>query len=262
MSLDLHHSGVKLGSKLLNSALVASVNLLLAISAFLSFTFPRFSAWGFGLIPLTFLILIITGLLVLRDLWKAGTRLRAVFAVLLCLPVLMLYGILTVWEGPLYVEARAATPLKFRIQGPAGFHGLEIYGPDHQQAEWTSDDIGLVWRLVWADSQRFPPVKVEFPYGAPPVGFVGPTSPPPLDPNLTYTLRVQPSMGMPEYFSLHGAQITKYTPDPKACWGVLPVSNRTPATVRVDCVTGKPLPMSQRALDRLKGYQERGIPSF
>jgi hypothetical protein len=263
-----HDSCVKLGSKLENSALVASVNLLLAIAAFLSFIFPRFSGWGLGLIPITVLILMIAGLLILRDLWKTGTRLRAVFAVLLCLPVVMLYMILAVWEGPLYVVAEVTAPLRLRIQGPAGVHGLEIYGPDHQQAEWTDDDVGLVWRFEWSDSRRFPPMKVDFSYGQPPAGFdqkivpPGSMSPPPLDPNLTYTLLVQPGMGMPEYFSLHGGQITRSKPDPKICWGGLTVPDRAPAIVRVDCVTRKSLPMPQRALDRLKAYQERRIPFY
>ena len=273
MSLDyrampVHHLSMKVAPKLENSACVASVNLLLALTSFLCFTFPRFSDWGRRLIPVTFLILTVTAILLLRDIWRSGTRIRALFAFLLSLPVLAFYGILMVWEGPLYVAVEPGTPVRFRIQGPSGFHGLEIYGPDHRLAEWTDDDIGFVWGFAWTRPHSFPPMELAFFYAELPVGFaqktvpLGSMSPPPLDPTVTYTLCVQPGMGMPEYYSLHGAQIGEYKADPSVCWGTITVEGRSPATVRVDCVTRKPLPMSQRATDRLKAYQERKLPYF
>jgi hypothetical protein len=273
MLLDLtensfHYCFVKLGSKFTNSALVASVNLFLAVVVFLSFMFPRFANWGFGLVPVTVTLLVIAGCFFVRDLWKAGTRLRAVFALLLSLPVVALYMMLAVWEGPLYVSVTAAMPPRFCVQGPSGLQGLEIYGPDRQRAEWIGDDIGLIWGFEWTNAKRFPPKQVEFSYGQTPAGFgqeaaLGehPT-PSLLDPNLTYMLSVSPGMGMPENFLLVGTQLTPYKPDPKVCWGQLLVLNRPAATVRVDCITRKPLPMSQRANDRLKAYQEGRIPFF
>jgi hypothetical protein len=273
MSLDVaqnsfHYRFVKLGFKLANSALVASVTLLLAVVTFLSFMFPRFANWGFKLVPVTVPLLVITGCLLVRDLGKVGTRLRAILAFLLCLPVLALYMILSVWEGPLYVSVTTATPLRFRVQGPSGLQGLEIYGPDHQRAEWIGDDLGLVWSFEWTNADRFPPMQVDFSYGQAPVGFGQETAvvkrptPPPLDPNLTYVLLVKPAMGMLEYFSLLSAKIAQDNPNPNVCWGQLPILDRPPATVRIDCITRKPLSMSQRAKDRLKAYQERKIPFF
>lgn len=266
--VPVHHLAMKVPSNLANSALVASVNLLLALTSFLCFIFPRFSDSGRRLIPVTFLILIVTAILFLRDVWRSGTRIRAILAFLLSLPVFAFYGILMVWEGPLYVAVKPGTPIRFHIQGPSGFHGLEIYGPDHRLAEWTGDDIGFVWGFAWSKAHSFPPMELEFSYAELPLGFAqkavppGPASPPPLDPAVTYTLCVQPGMGMPEYYSLHGAQIGEYRADPSVCWGALAVKGRSPATVRVDCVTRRPLPMSQRAIDRLKAYQERKLPYF
>jgi hypothetical protein len=262
------HLPMKVVSKLKNLAFVASVNLILAITSFLCFVFPRFSPWGRRLIPVTFIILILTGILFLRDVWRSGSRTRALLALGLCLPVLALYGILMVWEGPLYVGVKPGTPMRFQVRGPSGFFGLEIYGPDHHLVEWTSDDIGFVWGLAWNKSPAFPPMDSEFSYGELPAGFaqktseLGPASLPVLDATATYTLVVQPAMGMPEYYSLHDGLIGKYEADPSVCWGALAVDGRTPATVRVDCVTHKPLPMSQRARDRLQAYQEHRLPYF
>lgn len=266
--MPVHHLTMKLPPKLGNSALVAFANLFLAFIAFLSFMFPRFSLWGRSLVPVTFLVLIVTAILLLRDVWRSGTRMRALFALLLCLPVLAFYGILAVWEGPLYVRVKPGTPLRFDVRGPSGFHGLEIYGPNHHLAEWTSDDIGFVWGFVWNRQPAFPPMDSEFSYGELPVGFaqkivpLGPVSPPVLDPTATYTLVIDPAMGMPEYYSLQGAQVGEYKADLSVCWGSLPVVGRTPATVRVDCVTRKPLPMSPRATDRLKAYQDHKLPYY
>lgn len=182
--------------------------------------------------------------------------------------MLLFYALLSVWEGPLYVEARAEAPIRFRVQGPAGFHAFEVFGPDRRLAEWTSDDIGLLWDFTCKDPRRFPPMKLDFSYGNVPTGFqqktfqAGAVAAPLLDPNVTYLLRVQPAMGMPETYSLRGSQIAEFEVDPTMCWGSLPVDGQLPAIVRVDCTTRKALPMSARGVDRLKAYQERRLPFF
>jgi hypothetical protein len=156
----------------------------------------------------------------------------------------------------------------FQLRGAAGVHGFEIYGPDRRLAEWTGDDIGFLWGFAWDEPSKFPPVNLEFSYGIVPPGFQGRMSSLgvhdalPLDSNLVYTLHVQPAEGMPEYYSLHGSQIAPYKPDPTICWGSMPVEGRPSATVRVDCNTQKPLPMTPRAMERLKAYGEQKLPFF
>jgi hypothetical protein len=67
-------------------------------------------------------------------------------------------------------------------------------------------------------------------------------------------------MGGPQYVSLRGGSLAEYKPNPEVCWGDIKVPERTePATVRVDCKTQKPLPMSERAKERLKAYREKRI---
>lgn len=85
---------------------------------------------------------------------------------------------------------------------------------------------------------------------------------PPLDPNVTYTVVVQPAMGMPEYFTLRDRSLTKAEDEyvTSVCWGPLSVPGRSdPAYVRVDCETKKPLGMSERGQARLKAYQEKRL---
>ena len=250
-----------------NSATVASINLLLGLAAFLCLLFPRFTDWGLKIISVTFFAVILTAILFLRDLWNSGSRLRALAGLLLSLPMLLLYGLLAVWEGPLYVTTKGEAPIMFRVQGAAGFHGFEIYGPDTRRAEWTSDEVGFIWGFAWESPRQFPPMKLEFSCGTVPRGFQEKKSMLAvallvLDPEVTYTLHLQPAMGMPEYYSLHGSQIAEYKPDLTVCWGSLPVGGRPPATVRVDCATRKPLPMSRRGMDRIRDYQQGKLVFF
>ena len=182
-----------------------------------SFLYPRFSNWGFRLLPLIFLLLAASAGLFLRDLWRSCTRGRATLAVFLSLPVLFLFGELTVWEGPLYIAAEAATPLRFQVRGPAGFWGLKVLRPERPASGRSGDDAELVWSIEWTEVRRFPPKQLEFAYGVPPAGFQGWTAPPPLDPNATYTLIVKPAMGKDRCYSLHGAQIAEYNPYPAIC---------------------------------------------
>jgi hypothetical protein len=77
-----------------------------------------------------------------------------------------------------------------------------------------------------------------------------------------YTVVVQPDMGMPEHFTLHGGSLIKAQDEYAApvCWAPLNVPGRSdPAYVRVDCETKKSLPMSQRGQARLKAYEEKRI---
>jgi hypothetical protein len=185
--------------------------------AFISFLYPRFSNWGFKLLPLISLLLIATTCLLLRDLSRSGTRGRAIFAFLLLLPILFLFGELAVWEGPLYIAVRPATPLIFQVRGPAGFWGMKILRSERPASERGKDDTELVWSVEWTEVRRFPPKELEFSYGVPPPGFQGWTAPPPLDPNATYTLIMKPAMGINRCYSLHGAQIAEYNPYPTIC---------------------------------------------
>jgi hypothetical protein len=178
----------------------------------------------------------------------------------------MFFGLLTVWEGPLYVAARGSPTPDFRVDGAAGFHGMQIYGPGHSEAEWRGDDIGLIWSFDWQRRDKFPPMRLQFAYGTLPTGYsqkaplLGKASP--LDPNVTYTVVVQPAMGMLEYFTLHGGSLTKAEDEyvTSVCWGPLSVPGRSePAYVRVDCETKKNLPMSERGQARLKAYQDKQL---
>jgi hypothetical protein len=241
-------------------------NLILATTAF-AMLYTRFSGTGISLVKFVFLGLGVTLILSIRDLWRVSTRMWGFLALLLCLPVLMFFGILTVWEGPLYVAATGVSPVEFRIDGAAGFYGLAIYSPEHRKAEWQGDEIGLVWSFDWHRHDKFPPMKVRFQYGILPTGFSQKTplsnaAPPALDPEATYTVVVRPGMGLPEYFTLHINLLVKTENEfgPDVCWGAIPVAGqRGPAYVRVDCSTKKSLPMSQRAQERLKAYQEKRI---
>ncbi len=153
----------------------------------------------------------------MRDLWRRTTRGRAVLALCLCMPVLFLFGELTVWEGPLYISAKPTTPLRFQVRGPAGFWGLKILRSDRQTSEPNNDGAELVWEIEWTNVQRFPPMNLEFSHGDSPTGFQGWTSPPLLDPNATYTLILKPAMGPNRCYAMHGTQITEYNLYPNLC---------------------------------------------
>jgi hypothetical protein len=170
------------------------------------------------------------------------------------------------WEGPLYASASGNPPL-FQIRGAASFCGLQIYSPEHDKAEWSEDDIGLVWSIDHAP--RHFPVNAEFTYGKVPPKFgqrfpAGNVLPSPLDPAVTYKVEMERCMGGPQTFSLRGLALTEYQANPNVCWGGLKVSERQnhPAWVRVDCKTQQPLPMSQRAEQRLEAYRENRIPFY
>lgn len=257
---------MKIASHLSNSAVIAFFNLLFGVAALLSFLYPRFTSVGLVLVRATFIVLVSAAVLAIRDLLRSGTRLRALLALALCVPVLMLYALLAVWEGPLYVAAKGAKTTSFEILGASGLYGFKIYGPDRRLAEWSSDEVGLLWGFESDHSERFAPTKLEFTYGVAPRGFrqILTASPIPtaLDSATTYTLRVQPAMGMEEVYSLHAATITAYQPDLSICWGPLPVEARPAATVRVDCATHQPLPMTSRGLERMKAYRDGKIPWF
>jgi len=126
----------------------------------------------------------------------------------------MFYGILMVWEGPLHVSLTGSPFPEFQIDGAAGFYGLQIYGPEHRKAEWRGDDIGVVWSFDCQRRDRFPPMRLRFAYGVLPTGYSqkAPLSgavPPVLDPEVSYTVAVQPAMGMPEHFTLQGRSLSK-----------------------------------------------------
>lgn len=213
---------------------------------------------------------VVTVILSLPDLWKRTTRRRGFLALLLCLPVLLFFLQLVQWEGPLYMSVLAEEPIEFRIDGAAGFYGLALYGPEHQKAEWRGDDIGVVWSFNWNRYGKFPLMKARVEYGVLPPGYVqtspaGNTPPPPLDPEATYTLVLDPAMGMTQYRILHGHLISETRTEfgSNVCWGPLNVPGRSdPAYVRVDCNTHAPLPMSKRAQDRLKAYQEKRLAFY
>lgn len=120
---------------LANSLLVAAVNVVFALLAFACFAFPRFTLAG-GLLCILILPLFILDIaLVLRDLWRSGTRGRAIVAVLLWLPVLFLFGMIPQWEGPLYVAINGSPP-QFQVRGLAMFCGLQVYSREQGNAEW------------------------------------------------------------------------------------------------------------------------------
>lgn len=250
--------------KMANSLFVATVNVAFAAGAIVLFLVPRFTFGGLLLCLLVVLLLALDLILVIRDLFRSGTRGRAVFAVLLWLPLIFLFGMLQVWEGPLFVAATGNPPV-FQIRGLAGVCGVDIFGPEQENAEWVSDDIGLLWSVN--HTVRFP-VETKFKYGEIPSGFTqvvpgGRTSPTPLDPSVTYKLAVGRCMGGPQTLSLHGDTVSDYQPNTNACWGELRVPERqNPAYVRVDCKTHQPLTMSKRAAERFKAYRENRIPSY
>ncbi len=120
----------------------------------------------------------------------------------------MFFGLLTVWEGPLYVSVSGSSTPEFQVDGASGFHGIEIYGPEHSNAEWHGDDIGLICSFDWQRSDKFPPIQLRFAYPNLPRGYSQKAplvdATPALDPDATYTVVIRPAMGMPEYFTLHG----------------------------------------------------------
>jgi hypothetical protein len=248
-----------------SSLLWAFGNLAITTIAFLALYTVRFSGVGIWVIKFVLVGLLGTVVFSVRDLWKSNTRLQGFIALLLCLPVLMFFGLLTVWEGPLYVSVSDSSTPEFQVDGASGFHGVDIYGPEHSKAEWHADDIGLIWSIDWQRPDKFPPMQLRFAYGTLPPGYsqkaplVGAT--PALDPDATYTVVIRPAMGMPEYFTLHGRSLTKAKDEYEApvCWAPLSVPGRSPAHVRVDCQTKEFLAMSERGRTRLKAYQEKRL---
>ena len=237
--------------------------------AFAAIYVARFTAIGIWLLRIVLVVLVGTVGLSIRDFWKSGTRWRGFCALLLCVPVLMFFGLVAVWEGPLYVAVSGSHDLEFQVDGASGFEDIQIYGPEHSKAEWRGDDIGLIWSFDWPRPQRFPPMWVRFAYGTLPAGYIqtGPTtgSIPALNPNVTYTVVVGPAMGMPDYFTLRGNSLTKAEDEYAipVCWAPLAVSGRSdPAYVREDCRTKKVLAMSERGQTRLKAYQEKRLPYY
>jgi hypothetical protein len=249
-----------------NSLLISAVNVALVAITFIFLVFPRFTRWAQFLSLVIVILTAIDVVLVLRDLWRSGTRGRAVGAIVLWLPVLFLVSMVNQWEGPLYASA-SGNPPGFQIRGAASFCGLEIYSPEQDKAEWYGDDIGLVWSIDHATTRHFP-VNAEFTYGKVPPEFVqripaGNVLPPPLDPAVTYKVVMERCMGGPQNFSLRGLALAEYKANPDVCWGELKIAERqNPAWVRVDCKTHEPLSMSQRAKQRLQAYRENRIPSY
>jgi hypothetical protein len=257
---------VEIRRELDSSLLWALGTLAFTTVTFLALYTVRFSGIGIWLVKFVFLGLLGTVLFSIRDLCRSKTRGRSFLAFLLCLPVLMFFGLLTVWEGPLYVSVSGSSTPEFQVDGASGFHGIEIYGPEHSKAEWLGDDIGLLWSLDWQRPDKFPPMQLRFAYGTLPPGYsqkaplVGAT--PALDPDATYTVVIRPAMGMPEHFTLHGGSLTKAQNEYAApvCWAPLSVPGRSvPAYVRVDCQTKEFLAMSERGQSRLKAYQEKRL---
>jgi hypothetical protein len=252
--------------KMANSLLVSVINTGLVGVIFACLMYPRFTNFGRSLALAMVVLLIIDVVLVARDLWRSGTRLRAVGAIALWIPIWFLASMIDVWEGPLYAWAKGNPP-QFEIRGAAAFCGLEVYGPEHEKAEWSGDDIGLIWRLDHADKRHFP-VSVDFRYGEVPTGFEqgfpASTAPPAaLNPAITYKMVVERCMGGAQSFSLRGHALTDYKPNSNVCWGELKVPERpVPAWVRTDCKTKQPIPMSQRAKQRLEEYRQNRIPFY
>jgi hypothetical protein len=89
-------------SKMTNSLLISAVNAALVAITFVFLIFPRFTRWAQFLAWLIIIVAAIDVILVLRDLWRSGTRGRAVGAVVLWFPVLFLVAMVNQWEGPLH----------------------------------------------------------------------------------------------------------------------------------------------------------------
>jgi hypothetical protein len=265
----VHDFLVNVRPKLVSSPCWAFGNLALATTTFVALYTVRFSGVGILLLKLVFVGLAGTVVFSIRDLFRSGSRWQGFIALLLCLPVLLLFGLLSVWEGPLYVSVSSSPVPQFKIDGAAGFYGLEIYSPEHSRAEWLEDDIGLVWSLEWQRRDVFPPMRSRFAYGILPPGYSQKTPSngvaPALNPHVTYTVVVEPAMGSPEYFTLRDGSLTKAEDGFSAsvCWAFLPVPGRkNPAYLRVDCETRKPLAMSERGQARLKAYQENRLSYY
>ena len=185
---------------------------------------------------------------------------------MLWLPLFFLISMVNIWEGPLYA-ATTGNPPHFEIRGAASFCGLEVYGPAQDDAEWSGDNIGLVWEIEHSTTHHFP-VNVEFTYGEVPSDLVQRfpvpgVLPSHLDPTVTYKVVIERCMGGPQTFSLRGLALTEYKANPNVCWGELKVSERqNPAWVRADCQTKQPLPMSEKAKQRLEEYRQSRIPFY
>jgi len=172
-----------------NSLFVSAVNTALVAITFVFLVFPRFTNWARFVAWLVVILAAIDVVLVLRDLWRSGTRLRSVGAIVLWLPVLFLISMVNQWEGPLYASTSGNPPF-FQIRGAASFCGLEIFSPEQDKAEWNGDDIGLVWSIDHATTRHFP-LDTEFAYGTVPPDFAQrfPANNavlPPLDPAVTF----------------------------------------------------------------------------
>jgi len=253
-------------SRMLNSLFVSAVNIALVAITFVFLVFPRFTNWARFVAWLVVILTAIDVVLVLRDLWRSGTRLRSVGAIMLWLPVLFLFSMLNQWEGPLYASTNGNPPF-FQIRGAASFCGMEIFRPEQDKAEWNRDDIGLVWSIDHATTRHFP-LDTEFAYGTVPPDFVqrfpaNNAVPSPLDPTVTYKVVIERCMGGDQTFSLRALALTQYKANSHVCSGELKVAEReNPAWVRVDCRTWQPIPMSQRANKRLQDYRENRIPFY
>lgn len=95
--------------------ILAVGNLILAGATFASF-FTSLSSQGISLLKFVFAALVVTGALAIRDLCGSKTRLSAGAALLLCVPILMFFGLLEVWEGPLYVSVTGGAPINFKVK--------------------------------------------------------------------------------------------------------------------------------------------------
>jgi hypothetical protein len=250
-------------SRLANSLFVAVVNIAIAAAAFVLFIYPRFTNIGARLTFLMLLLFVIDVILVLRDLCRSGTRIRAVIAAFLWLPLFFFLLMVVQWEGPLNVAVEDYPP-HFQACGLAMFCGIAVYGPEQGNPEWYGDDVGLIWEIKYAAGRH--PVEASFKYGEVPHGFtqeIPAGKLPPLDPNVNYKLAVNPCMGEPQYFTLHGSAISEYKSSSNVCWGSLKVPGQNNAAlVRVDCKSLQALSMSERAKERLKAYQEHQIPYY
>lgn len=166
-----HDFPVDLRKRFLNSLFWAVGNLILAAATFASF-FSRFSGQGIILLRPIFTTFVVTCVLFIPDLCRSKTRLRGGAALLLCLPIFVFFGLLTVWEGPLYVSVTGSEgPLRFNVAGPAGLYGMSVYSSEHRKAEWRGDAVGLLWSFSWP-KHSFPSMQTEFAYGTSPAGYL------------------------------------------------------------------------------------------